>query len=149
MKDIKAVFRNLEKTMRHTAWFQDGWEIYNRGAYMQLYKSNWCNENQGGVHFETFIEGPQLRQKAFPICLHAEEDCPSQQQFIEALIESEGNRIRNWKGYKLVGTGYTVCERVLPLNFKKLEERLLQEFNQLRELEGAVDQVLSQLDERA
>ena len=47
---------------------------------------------------------------------------------------------------KLVGKGYTVCERVLPLNFKALEQRLLQEFNQLRELEGAVDRTLSSLE---
>lgn len=148
MKDVKAVFRNLEKMLRQSAWFDDGWEIYNRGAYMQLYKSNWHNANQGGVHFETFIESAQLQQKAFPICLHAEEDCPSQQEFIEALIESERGRIQGWKGYKLVGSGYTVCERILPLNFKKLEQRLLQEFNQLRELEDTVDQTLSQLEAR-
>lgn len=149
MKDVKAVFRNLEKMLRQSVWFKDGWEIYNRGPYMQLYKSNWHNANQGGVHFETFIESAQLKQKSFPICLHAEEDCPSQQQFMEMLIESEQGRIEGWKGYNLVGTGYTVCERILPLNFKKLEQRLLQEFNQLRELEGAVDQTLGQLERQS
>jgi len=146
MKDVKAVFRNLEKMLRQAAWFEDGWEIFNRGSYMQLYKSNWYNANQGGVHFETFIEDAQFRQKAFPISLHAEEDCPSQQRFIEALIDSERGRIQGWKGYRLVGKGYTVCERSLPLNFKALEQRLLQEFSQLRELEGAVDQTLTQLE---
>jgi len=146
MKDVKAVFRNLEKMLRQAAWFEDGWEIFNRGSYMQLYKSNWYNANQGGVHFETFIEDAQFREKAFPISLHAEEDCPSQQRFIEALIDSERGRIQGWKGYRLVGKGYTVCERSLPLNFKALEQRLLQEFNQLRELEGAVDKALSQLE---
>jgi len=146
MKDVKAVFRNLEKMLRQAAWFEDGWEIFNRGSYLQLYKSNWYNANQGGVHFETFIEDAHFRQKAFPISLHAEEDCPSQQRFIEALIDSERGRIQGWKGYRLVGKGYTVCERSLPLNFKALEQRLLQEFNQLRELEGAVDKALSQLE---
>jgi len=146
MKDVKAVFRNLEKMLRQAAWFEDGWEIFNRGSYMQLYKSNWYNANQGGVHFETFIEDAQFRQKAFPISLHAEEDCPSQQRFIEALIDSERGRIQGWKGYRLVGKGYTVCERSLPLNFKALEQRLLQEFSQLRELEGAVEQTLTQLE---
>jgi hypothetical protein len=149
MKDVKAVFRNLEKMLRQAAWFEDGWEIFNRGSYLQLYKSNWYNANQGGVHFETFIEDAQFRQKAFPISLHAEEDCPSQQRFIEALIDSERGRIQGWKGYRLVGKGYTVCERSLPLNFKALEQRLLQEFNQLRELEGAVDKTLSQLEGKA
>ena len=105
MKDVKAVFRNLEKMLRQSAWFEDGWEIFNRGSYMQLYKSNWYNANQGGVHFETFIEDAQFREKAFPISLHAEEDCPSQQRFIEALIDSERGRIQGWKGYRLVGKG--------------------------------------------
>ncbi|CDT90123.1 conserved hypothetical protein [Vibrio coralliirubri] len=71
MKDVKGVFRNLEKMLRKANWFEDGWEIYNRGEYLQLYKENWFNQNQGGVHFETFIEGPQVKQKAFPICMHA------------------------------------------------------------------------------
>ncbi|MCE2950214.1 MAG: hypothetical protein ACK515_10585 [bacterium] len=146
MKDVKAVFRNVETMLRQTTWFEHGWEIFNRGAYMQLYKSNWYNASQGGVHFETFIEDAQLRQKAFPIALHAEADCPSQQRFIEALVESERGRIQGWKGYRLVGRGYTVCERILPLNFKALEQRLLQEFNQLRELEAAVDQTLTRLE---
>lgn len=146
MKDVKAVFRNLEKMLRQAAWFEDGWEMFNRGSYMQLYKSNWYNANQGGVHFETFIEDAQFRETAFPISLHAEEDCPSQQRFIEALIDSERGRIQGWKGYRLVGKGYTVCERSLPLNFKALEQRLLQEFNQLRELEAAVDQTLTRLE---
>ncbi len=65
MKDVKGVFRNLEKMLEKANWFEDGWEIYNRGEYLQLYKQNWFNENQGGVHFETFIEGPQIKQKHF------------------------------------------------------------------------------------
>ena len=54
-------------------------------------------------------------------------------------------RVPAWPEYA-VGKGYTVCERSLPLNFKALEQRLLQEFNQLRALEGAVDKTLSQLE---
>ena len=50
MKDLKLIFKNFEKTLRNSVWFDDGWEIYNRGVYLQLYKSNWYNQNQGGVH---------------------------------------------------------------------------------------------------
>ena len=77
--------------------------------------------------------------------VHAEEDCPSQQAFIEGLLELEGDRIRSWKGYKAVGKGYSVCERMLPLNFKNLEDRLLEEFNRLRQLEAGIDQLLQTL----
>ena len=86
MKDLKIIFRNLEKKMNQSNWFDDGWEIYNRGVYLQLYKSNWHNQNQGGIHFETYIEAPQVRQKEFPVCMHAEEDCPAQQKFIEEFL---------------------------------------------------------------
>ncbi|CAH7122226.1 hypothetical protein VCHA50P415_20439 [Vibrio chagasii] len=34
MKDVKGVFRNLEKMLRKANWFEDGWEIYNRGEYL-------------------------------------------------------------------------------------------------------------------
>ncbi len=145
MKDVKGVFRNLEEKLRKSSWFENGWEIYNRGAYLQLYKVNWHNENQGGVHFETYIEAPQIKQKEFPICMHAEEDCPAQQEFIDRFLEVEGDRIRSWKGYQAIGKGYSVCQRRLPLNFKNLEGRMLEELNRLRQLEAGIDQVLRTL----
>ena len=145
MKDVKGVFRNLEKKLEQSSWFGDEWEIYNRGVYLQLYKTGWHNENQGGVHFETYIEAPQVKQKAFPICMHAEEDCPSQPAFIEHFMALEGDRIRGWKGYQAIGKGFSICQRKLPLNFKNLEDRLIEEFNRLRQLEGGIDQVLGEL----
>ena len=48
MKDVKAVFRNLEKMLRQAAWFEDGWEIFNRGSDRQLYEFNWYNANSSG-----------------------------------------------------------------------------------------------------
>ena len=142
MKDVKGVFRNLEKKLRQSNWFGDDWEIYNRGVYLQLYKVDWHNQNQGGVHFETYIEAPQIKKKEFPICMHAEEDCPSQPEFIQKFLELEGDRIRGWKGYQTVGKGYSICQRNLPLNFKNLEDRLLEEFNRLRQLEAGIAEVL-------
>lgn len=145
MKDIKNVFRNLEKRLKQSNWFDDDWEIYNRGAYLQLYKSDWYNHNQGGIHFETYIAAPQIKQKAFPICMHAEEDCPSQSEFIQRFLAIEGDRINRWKGYQAIGSGYSICQRTLPLNFKNLEQRLFEEFNQLRQLEAGVEQALAAL----
>ena len=72
MKDLRNVFRRLQRSLVASRWFEDDWEIYNRGAYLQLYKTNWHNNNQGGVHFETFIEAQQIKQKSFPVCLHVE-----------------------------------------------------------------------------
>ena len=145
MKDIKKIFRNLEKKLNQSSWFEDDWEIYNRGAYLQLYRADWHNQNQGGIHFETYIEAPQIKQKTFPICMHAEDDCPSQSEFIQKFLELEGDRIKSWKGYQVVGQGYSICQRTLPLNFKNLEQRLFEEFNRLRQLETGVDQALRAL----
>ena len=145
MKDIKNIFRNVEKRLRASRWFEDEWEIYNRGTYLQLAKSNWYNGSQGGVHFETYIEAPQVKKKAFPVCMHAEEDCPSQARFIDDFLQLEQARIRSWKGYQVIGDGYSICQRELPLNFKNLEERLLEELNRLRQLESSVDKVLQSL----
>ena len=145
MKDVKGIFRNLEKSLKQSSWFDDDWQIYNRGVYLQLYKVNWHNERQGGVHFETFVEGPQLKEKEFPVCLHAEEDCPSQQVFIQNLFAVEEERIKSWKGYKALGKGYNICQRTLPLNFKNLENRILEEFNRLRQLEATIDHILRTL----
>lgn len=147
MKDLKKVFRNLENNICSSSWFGDDWEIYNRGAYLQLYKSNWYNQNQGGVHFETFIEANQIKQKSFPICLHAEEDTPSQQRFIQELLSLEEQRISSWKGYQIQGEGYSICSRTLPLNFKNLEQRLLEELNRLRQLESSIDRTLRLIQE--
>lgn len=145
MKDVKKVFRNIEDKLRQSNWFNDEWEIYNRGTYLQLYRENWFNQNQGGVHFETFIEANQLKDKLFPICMHAEEDCPQQDRFVEEFVALEGDRISGWKGYKTVGEGYVICERRLPLNFKNLEQRILEEFNRLRKLEESIAAVFNQI----
>ncbi|MEE2785948.1 MAG: hypothetical protein VX589_01325 [Myxococcota bacterium] len=145
MKNIKSVFRTLEKKLMAAAWFEDGWNIYNRGVYLQLYKDGWHNHDQGGIHFETFIEANEVRRKAFPICVHAEEDCPAQAQFIQELLALEGDRIGRWKGYKIVGKGYTVCSRTLPLNFKNLEQRLFEELCRLRQLEDGIETALSRV----
>ena len=145
MKDLRNVFRRLQRSLVASRWFEDDWEIYNRGAYLQLYKTNWHNNNQGGVHFETFIEAQQIKQKSFPVCLHAEEDCPSRDLFIERLLELEGDRIKGWKGYQIATEGYSVCQKTLPLNFKNLEERLYSELSHLRQLEKGIDQVLLSL----
>jgi len=142
MKDIKSIFRNLEKKLKQSNWFEDDWEIYNRGPYLQLYKTNWHNQNQGGIHFETYIEAPQIKIKSFPVCMHAEEDCPSQPEFIQRFLEIEGDRIKRWKGYQTMGKDYRICQRTLPLNFKNLEQRLFEELNQLRQLEGGVEEAL-------
>ena len=145
MKDIKKLFRTLEQNLRQTIWFDDGWVIYNRGPYLQLYKENWYNQNQGGVHFETYIEAPQMQKKEFPVHMHAEEDCPQQQRFIEEFLTLEADRIRNWKGYSVIGEGYNICSRTLPLNFKNLEQRLFEEFNRLRQLEASIDAALNKV----
>ena len=145
MKDVKHIFRNVERRLRASRWFEEEWEIYNRGNYLQLAKSKWCNGNQGGVHFETYIEAPQIKKKAFPVCMHAEEDCPSQARFIDDFLQLEQERISSWKGYQVVGEGFSICQRELPLNFKNLEERLLEELNRLRQLETSVDRVLAHL----
>jgi len=142
MKNSKSVFRSLEKRLTQSGWFNDDWYIYNRGEYVQLYKDSWHNHNQGGVHFETYIEAREMKMKEFPICVHAEEDCPSQEQFIQELLAIEGDRIRSWKGYKTVGTGYTICVRTLPLNFKNLDQRLFEEFSRLRKLEAGIEEAL-------
>ena len=92
----------------------------------------------GGIHFETYIEAREIKQKEFPICVHAEEDCPSQERFIQELLALEGDRIRSWKGYRTVGKGYTICVRKMPLNFKNLEQRLFEEFARLRKLEAGI-----------
>ena len=77
--------------------------------------------------------------------MHAEDDCPSQSEFIQKFLEIEGDRIKSWKGYQVVGQGYSICQRTLPLNFKNLEQRLFEEFNRLRQLETGVEQALRAL----
>ena len=142
MKNSKGIFRSLEKRLRQANWFADDWNIYNRGEYLQLYKDGWYNHNQGGIHFETYIEAREIKQKEFPICVHAEQDCPSQERFIQELLAIEGNRINGWKGYKTVGKGYTICIRKIPIKSKNLDQRIFEELSRLRKLEAGIEEAL-------
>jgi len=38
--------------------------------------------------------------------------------------------------------GYNIFQRTLPLNYKKLDQRLFEEFNQLQRLGDTVDELL-------
>ena len=77
--------------------------------------------------------------------MHVEDDCPNQSAFIRQFIDIERDRIEGWKGYE-IGQGYSICTRILPLNFKNIEQRMLEEFNRLRLLEGSIDRVLAELE---
>ena len=77
--------------------------------------------------------------------MHAENDCPSQQIFIQKFRERDGDRIQGWNGYETVGVGYSIFQRTLPLNYKKLDQRLFEEFNQLQRLGDTVDDLLIDL----
>ena len=77
--------------------------------------------------------------------MHAEEDCPNQAIFIKNFLELEQERISKWKYYKIKGSGYTIFQRTLPLNFKNLEQRILQELSEIRQLESGVDKTLGEI----
>ena len=49
------------------------------------------------------------------------------------------------EGVSCGGKGHAIFQRSFPLNFKKLDERLFNEFNHLRTLDSTVDQVLHSL----
>jgi hypothetical protein len=147
LKDVNNIFRNVEKMLGQARWFDHDWRVYNRGPYLQLYKSNWCNENNSGVHFETFIESPQIRKKTFPVLMHAEEDCILQAEFIHRFLLQERDRIKKWKGYSIEGRGYSVLQKILPLNYKNLESRIFGELCQLRLLAESIDKTLARLSQ--
>ena len=137
MKDVKKVFKNLEEILRSSSWFNDGWEIYNRGPYLQLYREDWFNQNQGGVHFETFIEANQVRDKVF--------QSPCMQKRIALPKNDLCNNSSNWKVDESAAgkatkrsVKATLFVSDAYLNFKNLEQRILEEFNRLRKLEASV-----------
>ena len=76
MKDFKSVFKELENNLTRQKWFTQDWSIYNRGVYMQIAKENWFNHDQGGIHFETYVEKYEIEEKIVPIHMHVEDDFP-------------------------------------------------------------------------
>ncbi len=148
MKDLKPLFRELEDRLRQSKWFSDEWQIYNRGVYLHLYKDGWFNENQGGIHFETYVEAPQIRDRTVPIHFHVEEDFPAQEEFISRLLEQTHDQLCTWKGYEIVGRGYTVCQRTLPLDTRTFVMRVLEELNRLRTLAPTIDATIAEVTQR-
>ena len=79
--------------------------------------------------------------------MHAEEDCPSRQSFLERFLLLERDRISRWNTYQIQASENTIVQRVLPLNYKNLEQRIYGELNQLRQLADGVDQTLQDLQQ--
>ena len=142
MRDFKPVFKDIEKGLSRQKWFDENWRIYNRGVYMQVYKENWFNDNQGGIHFETYVEKYELEEKIVPIHMHVEDDFPESAAFIPRFVERARGIIEGWKGYKVYGTGYLVCQRKLPLDPGALAGLLLEEFGRLQSLAPVIDQTI-------
>lgn len=142
MKDFKPVFKEIEKNLNRQKWFSPDWSIYNRGVYMQVYKENWYNDDQGGIHFETYVEKYELEGKMVPIHMHVEDDFPKAEEFVRLFTERARPTISAWKGYKVHGTGYLICQRQLPLDPSNLSARLLEEFARLQQLAPLIDQTI-------
>ena len=141
MKDIRNIFRRLEKLLKEAKWFDDEWEIYNRGPYLQLYKSNWYNHNQGGIHFETSIEAPQLKSKSFDRDARRGELPVTAEFFLERFLLLERDRIARWNTYQIQTSENTVVSEYCLL-ITNLEQRIYGELNQLRQLADGIDQTL-------
>ena len=144
MKDFKSVFKELEKNLTRQKWFSSDWTIYNRGVYMQVAKENWFNDNQGGIHFETYVEKDELEEKMVPIHMHVEDDFPEGEKFIRLFTEKARPTISSWKGYKVYGTGYLICQRKLPLDPGALSMKLLEEFTRLQQLTPLIDSTIQE-----
>lgn len=142
MKDFKSVFKDIEKSLMNQKWFDENWTIYNRGVYLQVAKENWFNDDQGGIHFETYVEKYELESKIVPIHMHVEDDFPKAPEFISLFTDRARDLIGGWKGYKVYGTGYLVCQRKLPLDPSSLSSKLLEEFGRLQQLSPLIDQTI-------
>ena len=129
MKEVKTKFKRLERKISAARWFAEDWEIYNRGPYLQLYKSNWFNGSQGGIHFETFIEGSELKKKVFPY-VSMRRRIVLAIVFIEQLLKIEETEFAVGRGIRL-GDKATTSVKVLPLNFKNIEDKIFEELNRL------------------
>ncbi|MBI4179869.1 hypothetical protein HY522_10665 [bacterium] len=145
MKDYKSVFKELENNLMSLKWWTESWTIYNRGVYMQVAKENWFNDNQGGIHFETYVEKNELAEKLVPIHMHVEDEFPKQDEFVRLFTERARPQIEKWKGYKVYGTGYLICQRKLPLDPKSLSSRLIEEYSRLRDLEPLIDKTIEDI----
>ncbi len=143
MKNLKPLFQDLEAGIRAARWFTDDWTIYNRGVYLQLAKTTWHNQDQGGIHFETSIEAPQIKAGLVPISLHVETDVPAADVVAGRLRAVVHDRFDAWKGYKLGSGGYLVCERQLPLHLRQLPSQWREEFHRLQALVPLIDAVLA------
>ena len=104
-------------------WFQNGWNIYNRGEYLQLYKDTWYNHDQGGSILKPTSNPRKTTKGVSHLFMQSRIVCTI--SVIKELLAPEGHRIQGWKGYKIIGKGYSICERILPLNSKNSEQRYL------------------------
>jgi len=143
VRDFKPVFKEIERSLERQKWFSSDWRIYNRGVYMQVYKNNWFNDDQGGIHFETYVEKDELAEKQVPIHMHVESDFPKDEEFVRLFTGLARPVIEGWKGYKVQGTGYMICQRKLPLDPQSLQSRLVEEFGRLQELAPMIDRTIS------
>ena len=75
--------------------------------------------------------------------MHAKEDCPWQTEFIKNFLDLEGNRITECTGWSIEDKGYSVLQKIMPLDVKRLEGRIYAELCQLQVLATRIDRTLA------
>lgn len=144
------LFKKLERALTSQPWFSDGWIIYtghfSEGIFLQLYKAEWHNHNQRGIHLETWVSIDGVRNGSVPVVLHVEREAPYRKGLNHLLVERGTGLMTSWPGYSVSCTN--VMERFIhrfPLSRNTLVKRLTEEFTRVQEIGDVIDGVLAEL----
>ncbi len=160
LKSLQQKFEKVQKLLQSKAWFIKGkWlvaqhpfpELKPDGVTLHVFKKNWFNDENLGIHFESYLDLNSKKQKKTYITFHAlqYEYFPktkiSRKKFSQQLVDAIYDEVNNWDGYSFRAGKYGLqpFTKFLDASSLKFEEDLVREFERLCKVIGPkIDETL-------
>ncbi len=111
--ETTKLFDDLVKEIKKAPWFTADFVLTRNGNYIHVAKKNWYDEKGNGVHFETYIEDRDVETEEFPIFLHAENDVPKRDAFVQDVVIAMGDYTNNFMCFV---NEHTIVQRFVAFN---------------------------------
>jgi hypothetical protein len=149
--EIARQFEELEQRLADAGWFKQDWSMrwhynndqFGEGIACQLSKTNWYNEDENGIHFDTITRESEETPPTLTLMMHVHSGFPKPAEFIAQFSQQNQALLGGWENGKFM-PDHPLIPLLIKVPYTKdtLAQVLETEYNRLRQLEPLIDQTI-------
>jgi hypothetical protein len=153
IKALQKRFKKVEDALKTKPWFSKGkWIVAQHpfpkskpgGVTLHVFKKHWFNDEHLGIHFESYLDLNEKKQKKTYITLHAlhYDEIPglkvSRKKLAQPLVDSLFLEVSSWDGYNFRSGKYGLqpFTKFLDASKDTFEDELTEEIERLCKVIG-------------